>query len=323
MFSFIIRYRPVLTFLFVIGSCPLTIESGGTVKCTRLNQYFNSFVSGAFLIIISALTTNRTMTIFSLKNGPSIQMLGTVAQMISVTIVYGTIVFHSIRTGPAHAALLNDIVSLDNRIVRKLSVVEARELLGKDGFYYWHFLEIVLLIGTFTITIMSANLNMPEQNFQDYFLVTAIVFDILIVIILGLMLHVRFCAKLLSVRHRLINVHLAAITSSSSSLTDQDYWNALELFDTFFRVREQFKQIFQFELLMNAMFNFIAILMTTFFVGSTLLEWLLHAMIVTIGITGALIVVPLCQCVLLVSAASEFGHQVHYLTNIYYNLQSK
>lgn len=47
-------------------------------------------------------------------------MIGTVVQMIFVAIVYVIVISHSIRTGPVQAALLNRIVTFDNRIAQQV-----------------------------------------------------------------------------------------------------------------------------------------------------------------------------------------------------------
>lgn len=325
--TFIIRYSPVLTYLFLVGLCPLGINTTtGKAECTRFTRFYNAILFVAIVSTVTVLMCVRISITFSLPNGPGIPVLASTIQLLTIECTYIAVIVQSLRTATSHAIFLNGIVTLDKQIALILGTGESVRSLQRSSFFHWNMCETFVLAAAFSTSLIYANtlVQDPSATRSFNFFMLCLV-DLMMVSMFSIVQHVRFCARNLSRRHRLLNDHLVLIgtwhnqrSSSSASETMRSYVDVFDLLDNIWSLREQFKRIFQFELLMNTMFDLVVVILTCFLVWSMTVIW--HGNVgapLVFTLFGTLFVLPVCKCLMLVSAVSQFGEQVCYARVIY------
>lgn len=316
--TFIYRYSTVLRYLFLLGLCPLDINTTtGLIESTRFTRFYNSILFLTIVSIVSVLMYIRISITFSLPN-VTIPILGSTIQLLIIQTTYVAVIVQSLRTATAHSTFLNGIVAVDQQITEHLGSEITRATLERSSLFNWNMIETFGLAVTFSLAMVYANTLVSDpssysSSLSTHFLLLCLV-DLMMVSMFSIMQHVRFCARLLCVRHRLLNdrlIWLDGMECADEKMRKSNYVNVFNLLDDVWKLREQFKCIFQFELLMNTMFDLVVVILTCFLVWCMVIKW--HGAVgfkLIVTLFGTLFVLPVCKCLMMVSAVAQFGAQV-------------
>lgn len=320
--SFIALYRPVLKYLFLVGLCPLIVQSkSGHLQCSLLSRCYNAALLFLIIGLTSIIMCHRLSAIFALSDDKlDVHLIASTFELSIVATVYCFVIVESILNGKNHAKFLNQIVIIDGQIERvtpfSIPSFESR------SFYNWNMVEMFFLSGFFTVAMIYTNTQIVDPVSYSLNFILYGLFNLMLVSMFSLMQHVRFCARVLCVRHRFLNCRLATALAASVAeenglqpISVEDILKLLDIFEEVWRLRKHYTDAFQFGLLLNTSFDLVIVIISGFFVWSLLMAFGLSGQLVQIigSIFGTFLLLPICKCVLLVLAITQMGDEVYFI----------
>lgn len=318
--SFVTCYRPVINYLFLVGLCPFVVNSTTDqlrLQCSPSTRGYNS----AFLFVIIGLTTIlmcfRISALFALNDKLNVYLIASTLELTIIAIAYFSTIFESILTGINHANFLMEIVTIDCKLEHALGAAAMQSSLHQSSFYACNMFEMFFISGFFSTAMIYTNTQMIDAVSHSFDFILYGLFNFILVSMFSLMQHVRFCARVLCARHRLINLRLTTIlTMPSITTSTKDVLKLLDIFDDLLNLREKFKNVFQFGLLLNTSFDLVIVIITGFLVWSLLMTFgfsIAQMIPLIASLFGSFVMIPTWKCVMLVMALTQMGQEVRML----------
>lgn len=243
--SFAQSYQPVLLVLIAFGLYPIIYN-------TKTKLFESSRISLAYAIVFNISLTSFTVILFGYRIADSLDELNQIYVLVNLlqsmicSVIQISMVTACLCFSSAHVGFLNDILEWD----RKINLILRRNAIDDESFVQRHVLETFSFIIAYLLVVVC--LDHQIHHIQTYWFYIAwkrtIIVRLCVQILPGL--HIRFCAKLITRRLRVVILELKRVNVMECR---RMYYNSalMQFYTDLYEFKDRFERIFGFGILLD------------------------------------------------------------------------
>lgn len=259
--SILIKYKPIINTLCLIGMCPIAIinnkehrAANSTIRLIYIVClcFTICYCSGRLIQGILKKSINFSVT----KTADIVDY----TQSTLAIIIYFLMIFNCIQKRNVHVVFLNSLAEVDQQITVKLKVWCTLD--GKLFFlkaYVDNYFFVFWFVGANITMIYYVNVNNSTLEHLNTCLIVFINVAISLV-----SFHITFCAKMLAHRFEMVYRRLGTVLTRRSLKYDKSICELFTLVEDLWFVKKKFGQSFGSLVLLNATFDFIMLTMNVY-----------------------------------------------------------
>lgn len=242
--SFAQSYQPFLFVLIAFGLFPIIYN-------TRTKQFESSKICSTYAIIFNIFLISFIIILFGFRIANSLNELNQIYVLVNLVqsmvcqVMQVSMIASCLWTSGAHVRFLNDILQLD----RKINLILRRKAINDHSFMHRHVLETISFFTAYLLLMIYLDRSIHHLEQYWYNIAWKKTLYERVSIQLMAILHIRFCALLLTRRLRLVILELEHVNAMKSR---QYSAFITELFNDLCELKDRFEPIFGSAILMNS-----------------------------------------------------------------------